>query len=205
MNLNRKRLKAGPKVRSRKGINWRWIGAVIGILIGLIIYLNENQEPTPFEGLEFDRPYDPKQEKHGQGIGIEDLIVKKEGGYELAPGVVQKMEEEINQLEHAEQYVLLATVADWYPCPSCMKQYGVASIFLLPGEEIRYGTSVRGEKRYSTRFYREAKCIYKVQFSGHLGACLIEEKKKIYNYVLLAENIKRDKPLRRPPQNLASN
>ncbi len=42
---------------------------------------------------------------------------------------------------------------------------------------------------------------YSVQFIGTIQECLAEERRKIFLYATLPENIKRAKPLIRPPGN----
>ena len=151
--MNLRQRQNTPK-HSQSGVFDKLPGFLIVVIAALIFatyYFGGEEEGNPFEGLEFERPYNPEEEKV-EPKGIEDLIVKKGRGYDLAPEVRRKMEEEIYQLENAEQYALLATEAGWYSCPSCMKQYGKLTIFLLPGEVIKYGTSVRGSLRYSQKY-----------------------------------------------------
>jgi hypothetical protein len=43
--------------------------------------------------------------------------------------------------------------------------------------------------------------LYQVEYKGTVEDCLIQEAHKIYNYATLPENLKRAKPLIRPPGN----
>jgi len=96
-----------------------------------------------------------------------------------------------------EQYALVAKLNGSYPC---YKNIGIDSIFLLKGEVWKYGKTCLGQdKRYND--LDEKKLDYIPQFMGNEQECLIEEKRKIYNYPLLLECIKRKIKLLRPPGN----
>lgn len=120
------------------------------------------------------------------------------GNPQLQPGRLEKMEKELNKLDEAEQYALVATIAGWYPCFNCPD---TTHIYLLPGEIWKYGVTTNGPDRYPKSFYQENKLQYLAQFKGTLQECLREEKRKIYHYPILPENIKRRKPILRPPGN----
>jgi len=117
---------------------------------------------------------------------------------ELPPERRQKLEKELDELENAEQYALIAAKDGWYPCFHCKN---TNLIFLLKGEIWRYGVTRKGEKeRYGTRLL-DRRLIYTIQYTGQLQECLKQEKIKIYTYALLPENLKRQHPLIRPPGN----
>lgn len=141
------------------------------------------------------------------GIGIwalltfeEAVVQNPDGTFRLSEKRQKKMDDEIKALQtFSEQYVLLATKSKWYPCVSCPKG---AMIYLNAGEVWRYGTTRYNERgRYNKDYCRKNDLEYIVQFEGFLHLCLIEEKRKIYHYPLLPENLKRSVRLARPPYN----
>jgi len=114
----------------------------------------------------------------------------------LSPERRQKLEKELDELENAEQYALIAAIDGWYPCFHCKN---TNRIFLLKGEIWRYGVTRKGEKeRYGTGLL-DRRLIYTIQYTGQLQECLKREKIKIYTYAILSENLKRPHPLIRPP------
>jgi len=125
-------------------------------------------------------------------------IVWKNGQADISEERKAKFQNEVEKLEKAEQYALIAEESKLYPCLNCK---GMDSVFLLRGEIWKYGVSTNGEKRYTQTFLRTNRLIYFRQFMGSLQACLVEEKRKIYHYPLLPENLKRLKPLDRPAGN----
>lgn len=128
-----------------------------------------------------------------------DFIVKKaDGKLDLSDDRRAKLEKELEDLDEAEQYVLLATRAGNFPCYSCIKN---KTIWLLPGEVWKYGVTTKGEKGRYKKGLPVKHLLYKPQLIGSLDVCLKEEKRKIYYYALLPENTKRNNPLIRPPGN----
>lgn len=116
----------------------------------------------------------------------------------LAKWREQKMVKEINDLDQAEQYALRAGRSGWHPCYSCPD---TTHIWLNIGEIWKYGTTTKGQKgRYGTKLKAQL-LNYEIQYEGTLADCLKEEKRKIYGYALLLENLQRTKPLIRPPGN----
>ncbi|MCB0616594.1 MAG: hypothetical protein KDC75_24920 [Phaeodactylibacter sp.] len=120
------------------------------------------------------------------------------GQPQLQPDRLKKMEKELDKLDEAEQYALVATTAGWYACFNCPD---TTHIYLFPGQIWKYGVTVNGPDRYPRSFYKENKLQYISQFKGTLQECLREEKRKIYHYPILPENVKRKKPILRPPGN----
>ena len=124
----------------------------------------------------------------------------------LTPQRQQKMETEIKGIQGkerhtdklCEQYALVAAIDGWYPCYNC----GISkTIFLRAGEVWKYGKTCNGEKgRYQDGLPQD-NLIYAKQFTGTEEECLIEEKRKIYNYPNLPECILREIKLIRPPGN----
>jgi hypothetical protein len=143
-------------------------------------------------------PDDPTQK-------IFEYVEKRGNQYVLKQHILRKKQEEEDRLARSEQYVLKARTAGYYECPTCVKQYGRMRIYLPAGAILKYGVSTRGEKRYSTRFFREKNCRYETQFVGNYYECLLQEKEKIYLYLISDENMSRDTPLISTPWNSNSN
>ena len=135
-------------------------------------------------------------------MGQKDFIVWKDGKPELAPWRKAKLEKELEEIDNAEQYVLLADVDGWYECFNC---YGKPQIFLFEGQVWKYGVTTKGEKGRYTSGLPSKNLLYLVEYEGPVNECLKQEKIKIYNYVLLPENLKRERPLKRPPGNKRDN
>ncbi len=130
--------------------------------------------------------------------GKQNFIIIKDGEPELAPWRKEKLRKELEDLEDAEQYVLIAGLSDWYPCYNCNDN---KFIFLQAGEVWKYGVTVKGEKQRYRSGLPAKELVYLMQFRGPLHECLKKEKIKIYNYAILPENLKRTNPLIRPPGN----
>jgi hypothetical protein len=122
----------------------------------------------------------------------------EEGNYVLAPWRKRKLERELKAIDEAEQYALRASTNGWYDCFNCP---GSRKIYLLKGEVWKYGHTVNGEKVRYGKWHREKGLLYFAEFKGTLSACIKEEKRKIYFYAILPENLKRNDPLIRPPGN----
>lgn len=126
------------------------------------------------------------------------LEFDQDGEPVLAPLRRAKLERELAELEHAEQYALVAARDGEYPCYSCPEKN---IIFLRRGMVFKYGVTRKGETlRYGT-WHIDRNLLYVIQFQGNWQACLAEEKKKIYLYATLPENLSRPVPLIRPPGN----
>ena len=126
------------------------------------------------------------------------LEYDEEGTPRLAFWRQQKMEKEIEELDEAEQYVIVAAITGNYPCYSCVTS---KTIFLSKGEIWKYGMTTKGKSgRYGNKL-EPMNLLYIVQFKGTIEQCLKEERRKIYQYALLPENLKRKSPLIRPPGN----
>lgn len=139
------------------------------------------------------------------GLGIfamvtfEDYVRQNpDGSYELKEVRKKKLEKELNDLESAEQYVLIAETSGWFPCYSCISK---DSLYLNQGEIWKYGVTKQGELGRYGRSLLFNKLLYLTQFEGLLHECYMEEKRKIFNYPLLPENIIRLEKLPRPPGN----
>lgn len=127
-----------------------------------------------------------------------EFIIVKDGEAELAPWRKEKLEKELKEIDEAEQYVLRAKRNGLYPCFNCG---GDQTIYLLAGEVWKYGVTRKGEKIRYSNWHVTQGLLYFIEFEGTLAECVKEEKRKIYFYALLPENLKRDRPLIRPPGN----
>lgn len=122
-----------------------------------------------------------------------------------SPERVYKKEKEITRIldktydeQFCEQYALVAVKDSWYPCFRCG---GRDSIFLLEGEVWKYGKTCKGESgRYSNGMPTDF-LEYVPEFFGTEQECLVEEKRKIYNYPNLPECKKRNFIMLRPAGN----
>lgn len=126
----------------------------------------------------------------------------KQGRPKLAEWRKEKLVKELNNLDEAQQYVLRAKVTGDYPCYSCPSS---SIIKLNIGEVYKYGFTTKNEVGRYRRSLESKNLIYFVQFEGSITECMKEEKKKIYYYALLPENLKRQVPLIRPPGNKQDN
>ena len=126
------------------------------------------------------------------------LTADEEGNPVLSEERQRQLEKALQQLEEAEQYVLVAVINGSYPCYNCKDS---TVIYLYKGEVWKYGTTTKGERgRYGNTLANRG-LAYRIQYKGTLQACLQEEKRKIFTYALLPENLKRAFPLIRPPGN----
>ncbi|MCB9272690.1 MAG: hypothetical protein H6564_01525 [Lewinellaceae bacterium] len=127
-----------------------------------------------------------------------DFLEFEDGRPVLAPGRLGKLLRELDELENAEQYVLLASRDGNYPCFNCGEK---TTIFLRKGEVWKYGVTRKGERERYGEWHLEQGLYYFIQYQGPLQECLRQEKIKIYHYATLPENLRREIPLIRPPGN----
>lgn len=76
-------------------------------------------------------------------MGQKDFIVWKDGKPELVPWRKAKLEKELEEIDNAEQYALIAQIDGYYPCYNCGQE---KEIFLKRGEVWKYGYTRKGEK-----------------------------------------------------------
>ena len=126
----------------------------------------------------------------------------QEPSKDLDPQRAEKLQKELEELENAEQYVLLASQNTWYPCFPCT---GKKRIFLLRGQVWKYGVTRKGEAGRYGKSLAQQNLIYVRQYQGPWQECLKQEKIKIYNYAVHPENLAREQPLIRPPGNKQDN
>lgn len=120
------------------------------------------------------------------------------GQIKLAEWRILKLNKELDDLNSAEQYALLAKRTGYFPCFSCPD---AERIRLQRGQVWKYGATTKGEWGRYSKTLQSKNLLYVIQFTGTLEQCLMEEKRKIYNYALLPENLQRPLPLMRPPGN----
>lgn len=127
-------------------------------------------------------------------------VINEDGEEVLSPERQAKLDRELEEIDNAVQYALLADNDGYYPCYSCLD--GKTTIFLYRGEVWKYGTSrISEQRRYPGKNYGAPNLSRIVQFEGTYGNCLKREKIMIYNYPLLKESRKRSFRLFRPPGN----
>lgn len=119
------------------------------------------------------------------------------GAPKLSAKREKKMREAIRELEEAEQYALIVVVPGYYPCFNCDSTH----IFMHEKETWKFGSTVKREKGRYPKYRKPAGMDYVIQFEGNILECKKQELTKIYTYPLLPENLKRLKPLKRPPGN----
>lgn len=126
------------------------------------------------------------------------VVIDTAGNASLTPERQAALEREYEKLDNSEQYALLASSNGWFPCYNCI---GRDSIFLYFGEVWKYGVTKNGQAgRYGSTL-PVSNLLYQTQLEGSIELCLKEEKRKIYHYPTLSENLKRLSPLVRPPGN----
>jgi hypothetical protein len=128
---------------------------------------------------------------------LDFLSLDAEGNVELSPQRQQELEERLNRLNRASQYVLRAARDGNFPCYNCGQD---SLIFLYKGEVWKYGVTY-AERRYRNAWLERMNLLYQTEYRGTVEECLIQEAYKIYNYAILPENVKRATPLIRPPGN----
>lgn len=131
-------------------------------------------------------------------IGSTALLFYGSDFAKLSPERRQKLEKELEKLENAEQYALVAAKDGWYSCFNCP---GEVKIFLHRGEVWKYGVTKKRERGRYGNWHVNQDLTYFVQFQGSSQECLKQEKIKIYTYAQLPENLRRQYPLIRPPGN----
>ncbi|MCI5091160.1 hypothetical protein [Phaeodactylibacter sp.] len=128
------------------------------------------------------------------------IIETPEGDIALSPERQAKLAKELEEIDNATQYALVATIDGEYPCLSC--PFGLKVIYLYKGNVWKYGVTRKGEaERYPGGNYGAPNLLFLPMFYGTYSECLKEEKRLIYNYPLLPEASARDVILSRPPGN----
>lgn len=130
-----------------------------------------------------------------------DVVEWVDGQWRLQPKRAAERDKQMKKIDIAEQYALIANVPGYYECLHCPSK----RMFLKSNEVWKYGVTNQGERqRYTTQFLRQNQLRYLVQFSGTYSQCLVEEKRKLFEYPLLPENLARPDSIKLvlPPGNL---
>lgn len=143
--------------------------------------------------------------KRRRKLSLEDYIEKEGGIFVLTEARKRKLKKHLENYEEAQTYALVARSDGERECPICFAQYGKTHLYILKGEVLKYGVSLRGSNRYNPAFYKKIDCDYFVVHRGDYTSCLKKEKEFIFHYPILPENLKRKQPLVRPPMNLNDN
>ncbi|KAA3623022.1 MAG: hypothetical protein DWQ02_25220 [Bacteroidetes bacterium] len=140
---------------------------------------------------------------------FDDFVEKKpDGTYTLKKKRIKEVQDQIDEMDDAQLYYLIAKTDGYYQCLHCKQ----GSFFLFAGEIAKIGTTVKGEtKRYKPQFLKRMNFQYVIIDEGDIGYILRKEKEHIRDYPLLPENLRRpDKPqgkilryrIARPPLNM---
>lgn len=158
----------------------RWLWIILLVILGMafsVLYIQMGEKKIP-PGVELD----------------------EDGNIKLSPDRQAKLDRELEEIDNAVQYALIATKRSLYPCYSC--PFGQKTIFLNPGEVWKYGVTRKGpEGRYPNESFGAPNLFYFRQYMGTYSECLKREKIMIYNYPLLPEAQTRNILLIRPPGN----
>lgn len=130
-----------------------------------------------------------------------DVVEWIDGEWRLKSKREAERDKQMRKIDVAEQYALIADVSGYYECLHCTTK----RIFLKSNEVWKYGVTNQGEKqRYTTQFLQQRRLSYLAQFRGTYSQCLVEEKRKLFEYPLLPENLARPDSLKLvlPPGNL---
>ncbi|MGH1438047.1 MAG: hypothetical protein ACRBG0_26670 [Lewinella sp.] len=128
------------------------------------------------------------------------LVVNPEGDMALSSKREAKLAKELEEIDNAVQYALVATKDGVYPCYACPSAQKV--IFLYKGNVWKYGVTRKEEsERYPNGNYGAENLLFLPLFWGTYGECLKQEKIMIYNYPFLPEAKERDIIILRPPGN----
>lgn len=129
------------------------------------------------------------------------LVATPDGRYELSPERQAKLDQELEEMDDAMQYALVAKRYGKFPCYSCPN--GQNFIYLNGGEIWKYGITRKGGAtgRYPNLDLETLNLQFVEEFNGTLSECMKEERRKIYGYPFMPEANARDIILIRPPGN----
>lgn len=128
----------------------------------------------------------------------------EQGEPQLKDWRTKDFDRQVEELEQAEQYVLLARTDGQYVCYHCRG----GTCFLQNGMVWKYGVTRKGMSgRYKAKWLVGMNLRYQVQFMGTYQECLIQEKSKIMLYPLHHDNMVREvtERMARPPGNKNDN
>jgi hypothetical protein len=118
----------------------------------------------------------------------ESVVFDEEGNVKgLSKKQTEKFLADSAKKERCVQYALVADTSDFYT--NCKGEL----VYLLEGEIWKYGVTCEkiSEKRYSKGYLTKNKLYFLIQFKGNRFECEYEEKKKLFYYPLLPENVRR--------------
>ncbi len=111
----------------------------------------------------------------------------EDGDYELEDWREDERITELEKTDNAEQYRLVALVSGYYPCFFCKDKQAWINI----GETLKIGITTVGTERYGLLWLKRNNVQYVVDVAGDLTTVRSAEIKKIADYPLWPENIKR--------------
>ncbi|MBL7783256.1 MAG: hypothetical protein JNM22_18645 [Saprospiraceae bacterium] len=171
--------------------NFIQIGTFVILLLSLLFYLY--------------RPSQKAITADQKSLEWDDVAYFDEQGEpQLKDWRLKEFDKQVEEFEQAEQYVLLAKSDGIYVCYHCNS----GTCFLQKGMVWKYGVTRRGvSRRYPGKWLTNMGLDYVVQFLGTTHECLIEEKRKIFQYPLHLDNLFRTPVDRmaRPPGNKNDN
>ena len=128
------------------------------------------------------------------------VVETPDGDFALSSERKAKLDRELEEIDNAVQYALLANIDGFYPCLSC--PFAIKTIYLYEGNVWKYGVTRKKEsERYPGGNYGAENLLFFPMFFGTYSECLKQEKHMIYSYPLLPESTSRDIILARPPGN----
>ncbi len=130
--------------------------------------------------------------------------IDEQGEPQLKEWREQDLKRQVEELEQAEQYALMAKADGQYVCYHCNS----GTCFLQKGMVWKYGVTRKGMSgRYKTKWLIGMNLLYLAEFQGTYQECLIQEKSKILRYPLHQDNLVRNisERMARPPGNKNDN
>lgn len=134
--------------------------------------------------------------------GLDFLELTETGKIVISKARQKKLDKALDDLSEAEQYALIVTKQGRFPCYSCPDS---TMIKLFPGEVWRYGVTTKGVAGRYPKGLPFLSLEFRTQFVETIQDCFMEERRKIYHYAALPENLKRKRPIIRPPGNKQDN
>ena len=196
--------------KERKDVSFPWI---LVLIIGFLYYSGDvnfsfiitegglEELETEYEYWEKRKPLKRKPRK----LNFEDFVITKGRKWEITSKRLRKLQNHLDKYDDAETYTLIALYDGERDCITCYDQYGDDSMFLKEGEVFKVGVSLISEARYTPAFYKQHGVEYVRVHKGDYTECLKKEKELIFYYPITPENIRRKKPLVRPPYNRNDN
>lgn len=129
-----------------------------------------------------------------------DVVEFIDGIWQVKAKRVAQIDKKIEEIDDAEQYILMARVDGWYPCYTCLES---KTIYLFKNEIVKVGVSQKKQNRYLKDWYQLIKVSYQPEYIGAYNECLKREMIRLRDYPLLPEVLKREPKYRTalPPMN----